>query len=229
VLVGAAAVAALGAFVALLATGPGLHVIGRGHLVPYTEHEVLRVRAFDSYTFLAAPQSASDHDVINGLLLALLAGVALLGAMLAWTSGASARLVRFFSLAALGAAVLGFAEIAEIDETVGYNVQWIDNLPGVTAENLDLLVLGPVALVFLWLYRDVILSSRDAVWFWAVGAVLFFLTLGMDLLLDTPLEDAIEVVASTFLLVGYTVLAVDRLRAEAVEAIPAVARKRRAA
>jgi hypothetical protein len=221
-LAGGLALAGFGAIITALLAAPGLEVVGRGHFVSYTEHEVVRVRAFDSFNFLAAPETRGDHDLLNGIVLALLGGVAALAALLAWSLRISSQLRWFFTLTAFAAAFLSVAEMLELDETLGYNVQWLDHIPGLTAENLDLIVLGPPTLVFVWYFRRVILSSVEAAWFWATGITIFIFTLALDVFFDTPIEDALEVVASLFLLAGFTVLAADQLQAQ----LPLVARER---
>lgn len=212
--VGGLALAAFGVLILGVLAAPGLDVISRGHFVGYTEHDVERVRAFGSWTFLAAPNTNGDTDVVNGIVLGFLGGVAALAALLAWLGRLDSHLRWFFTLTALGATLASVAEVFELDETLGYNVQWVDNIPGLTAENLDLIILGPAAIVFVWFFRDVLRRSVDAMWFWAVGISIFFVTLVLDTFFDTPLEDKLEVVASLFLLAGFALLSAETLYVE---------------
>jgi hypothetical protein len=201
--------AVFGLAVVFAVESPGIDVVARGHFVDYTEHEVDRVRAFDAFTFLAAPETTADTDLMNSMLLAAIVGVTLLAAALT----GDRRLRLFFALAAVGMVVLAIDEGFELSETIGYNMSWLDALPGLSAEKIDVLDAVP-ALAFAWIFRDVLLSSAAALWFWLGGLVLFFVTLALEVLAKTPVEDAVEVLASACLLVGFLVLAINRLRPE---------------
>jgi di/tricarboxylate transporter len=69
----------------------------------------------------------------------------------------------------------------------------------------------PVTL-FIWYFRDVLLSSRRALWFLGIGVGLFAVALALEVGAATRPEDAVEVVPWTSVAVGMTILAVERLR-----------------
>lgn len=205
---GTIALAVLTLLVVLAVEAPGLDVVARGHFVEYTANEVDRVRAGHAFTFLAAPETTANTDLMNTIVLGALGGITALAALLA----RDRRLRLFFALAAVGAAILALDEGFELSETVVYNLGWLAAL-GPVARKLDVLDAIPVA-AFVWGFRDVVRSSAAAVWFWSTGLVLFGFTLALEVAAATPVEDAIEVVASTSVLLGFVAIAVHRLRQE---------------
>lgn len=62
---GTIALAVLTLLVVLAVEAPGLDVVARGHFVEYTANEVDRVRAGHSFTFLAAPETTANTDLMN--------------------------------------------------------------------------------------------------------------------------------------------------------------------
>jgi hypothetical protein len=206
IVVGTGLLAVLTLLVVLAVEAPGLDVIARGHFVDYTANDVERVRVGHAFTVLAAPETTANTDLMNTIVLGALAGMTALAALLA----RERRLRLFFALAAVGAAVLAVDEGFELSETVVYNIGWLGAL-GPVARKLDVLDAIPV-LAFAWSFRDVMRSSAAAVWFWSAGLVFFLFTLVLEVAATTPVEDAIEVVASTSVLLGFVAIAVERLR-----------------
>jgi hypothetical protein len=197
---------ALAGFVGLLVAAPGVHVIDRGHFVGYTEHEVLRARIFDSFSVLAAPETRADTDLMNVVVLCLLAGTAVLAAVLS----PKGRMRIFFAIAAAGAFLASLEEGFELSETLGYNLAWFAD-HGIPVRKIDVLDAVPAA-VFIWAFRDLLVSSSTALWFLVFGALLFLASLVFEVVALSPVEDVFEVVASASLFLGFLVLAADRLR-----------------
>lgn len=197
-----------GLVLALMVAAPHIQVVDRGHFVGYTEHDVVRVDVFGWFTMLAAPETRADTDLMNVVVLGVLTGVAFLAAVLT----RSRRLRWFFGLAAVGALAACIDEGFELTETLVYNAGWISAI-GIPARKVDVLDAIPVAL-FVWFFRDVLISSAAALWFWAAGSVLFVVSLALEVVAVTPVEDAVEVVASSSLLLGLVALSADLLRKE---------------
>jgi hypothetical protein len=196
---------ALAGFVGLLVAGPGVHVVARGHFVDYTEHEVLRARIFDSFSVLAAPETRANTDLMNVIVLCLLAGTAVLAAVLS----PKGRMRWFFAIAAAGAFLASLEEGFELSETLGYNLGWFAD-HGIPVRKIDIVDAIPAA-VFIWAFRDLLVSSTTALWFFVFGALLFLCSLVLEVVALTPVEDVFEVVASASLFLGFLVLAADRL------------------
>ena len=80
---------------------------------------------------------------------------------------------------------------------------------------------APLALIFLWFFRDILLSSRKALWLCA-AAVALAASAGLDALqTGTGPEEKMEALASLLLVAAFIVLSIEQL-----SRIPAPARGR---
>ena len=206
VLYGLGGMGLLAGLVGLLVAAPGADIVARGHLVDYTEHDVLRVRVFDAFNVLVAPETRANTDLMNVIVLCLLAGTAILAAVLS----PSGRWRIFFALAAAGAFVAAIEEGFELTETLGYNLGWLAD-QGIPVRKIDVLDVFPAA-AFIWVFRDFLAASTTALWFLVFGAALFAGSILLEIVVLTPVEDVFEVVASVSLFLGFLVLATERLR-----------------
>jgi hypothetical protein len=194
-----------GLLLAAMVAAPHVHVVARGHFADYTEREVVRVDVFGWFTMLAAPETRADTNLMNTIVLGMLVGATLLAAALA----PRGRLRWFFGIAAAGAFLACIDEAFELSETLVYNASWVGSF-GFSPDKIDVIDAIPFAL-FIWFFRDLLTSSATALWFWAAGGLFFVFAELLDLFANTPVEDAIEVVASTSLLVGLIALASELL------------------
>jgi hypothetical protein len=192
-----------GLLLALVIAAPHIEVIDRGHFVDYTEREVVRVDVFGWFTMLAAPETHADTNLMNTIVLGMIVGTTLLAAALA----PRGRLRWFFAIAAAGAFLACVDEAFELSETLVYNAGWVGAF-GFSPDKIDIIDVIPFAL-FVWFFRDLLTSSVTALWFWAGGGLFFLGAEALDLVANTPLEDAIEVVASVSLLIGLIALALE--------------------
>jgi hypothetical protein len=205
-LVGLVGLGLLAGFVGLLVAAPGVDVLARGRFVDYTEHDVLRVRIFDAFNVLATPETQANTDLMNVVVLCLLAGTAVLAAVLSPRK----RMRLFFALAAAGAFVAALEEGFELSETLGYNFGWLND-HGIPVRKIDVLDVVPAA-AFVWVFRDFLAASSTALWFLAFGALLFVGSVSLEILVLTPVEDVFEVVSSASLFLGFLVLGTHHLR-----------------
>jgi hypothetical protein len=192
-----------GLLLAVMVAAPHVEVIDRGHFVNYTEREVVRVDVFGWFTMLAAPETHADTNLMNTIVLGMLVGATLLAAAFA----PRGRLRWFFAIAAAGSFLACIDEAFELSETLVYNAGWIGAF-GFAPDKIDIVDVIPFAL-FVWYFRDLLTSSVTALWFWAAGGVFFLGAEALDLVANTPLEDAIEVVASVSLLIGLIALSAE--------------------
>jgi len=197
-----------GLLLTAIVAAPHVQVIDRGHFVGYTDHEVVRVDVFGWFTMLAAPETTANTDLMNTIVLALITGVAALGAVLA----SRGRLRWFFAIAAGGAFLACVDEAFELTETLVYNASWIGSL-GFSPRKVDIFDVIPAAL-FVWFFRDLLVASASALWFWAAGGAFFVFALALDAVASTPFEDSTEVIASMSLLLGLIALAAHLLKSE---------------
>jgi hypothetical protein len=194
-----------GLLLAAMVAAPHIQVIDRGHFVSYTERDVVRVDVFGWFTMLAAPETRADTNLMNTIVLGMLVGVTLLAAALA----PGGRLRWFFGIAAAGAFLACVDEAFELSETLVYNADGLGSF-GFSPDKIDIVDAIPFGL-FIWFFRDLLAASVAALWFWAAGGLFFLVAEVLDLFVNTPLEEAIEVVASISLLVGLIALATKLL------------------
>jgi hypothetical protein len=163
----------------------------------------LRFRFLGDWTGTMHRDTFPDADLMNGLLLAAGAGLALMTALLV-SRGlvGTPDLARFFTVSGIGLGALAIEETFELTETAA-------QIAGVNPRKTDIFV--PIlGLVFLVAYRRVLLSSRKALWIGAAGVALFLGALFSDSLPGRRnVEDPLESVASLFLLTAFVVLAMD--------------------
>lgn len=166
---------------------------------------LVRIRFFGLFTMKAETASKPDSDIANSLLLAMLSGISLLAAVLMHRFGGGvARLRYFFPVAFLGFGWLALDEILELNESVSQNFSWGDHLDAITYV--------PLALIFLWFFRDILLSSRTALWLCAAAVALAAASTGLDALhTGTGPEEKMEPLASLLLVAAFVVLSVEQL------------------
>jgi hypothetical protein len=184
----------------------------QGRLLEFTSQDVIRVEVFGSDVYLPERLEAWA-DSLNSLLLAGLAAISAFAAILFGRPGtlADRHLRHFFTLAALGAAALGLDEALEISEALTLNVeQFISESAADVAAQLDALLYLAVAVAFLVYFRDVLLSSRRCLAWVLAGGTLAFISFVLDVF-DTGAEEALEVVATVALLVGFLTLALENV------------------
>ena len=71
---------------------------------------------------------------------------------------------------------------------------------------------APLALIFLWFFRDILLSSRKALWLCAAAVVLAVASAGLDALqTGTGPEEKMEALASLLLVAAFVVLSIEQL------------------
>jgi hypothetical protein len=196
------------ALAALVVLAPSLYEVqdqGRD-IVPYEAGSVYQVRVLDSVTLYADGESRPEPDKVSGTIIFAAATMMLMAALLLRVAGASLRLQRFFGLAAAGLAFLGVDELFAVHETLGHNLQFLADLPGVTRpDDLVFLLEGLVALGFAWAFRDILLApGRHKLLFLVGAAFLGLATLGD--LAGSGLEEPAEVAAGACLFAGLIVL-----------------------
>jgi hypothetical protein len=173
----------------------------------------IRFRFLDNWTGTIHRDSFPDPDLMNGLLLAAGAGLAVMTALLV-SRGlvGSPDLKWFFVVSGVGLFALSVEETFELSETAAFVL-------GVNPRRTDVLV-PLLGLVFLVVYRRVLVSSRQALWVGACGAAIFLGALFSDALPgDRNFEDPLESVASLLLLTAFVVPAVDLVSGRRREAI----------
>ena len=204
------------ALMAVVVLAPSLYEVqdqGRD-VVPYDAGSVYQVRVLDSVTLYADGESRPEPDKVSSTLIFAAATMMLIAALLLRAAGANLRLRRFYGLAAAGLAFLGVDELFAVHETLGHNLQFLADLPGVTRpDDVVFLLEGLVALGFAWAFRDILLApGRHKLLFLAGAVFLGVATLGD--VAGSGLEEPAEVIAGACLLAGLVMLTARTLTRE---------------
>lgn len=188
-------------------------IVAEGELVPWDVGPIYQVEIFGRVTFYADGETARAVDVAAGLLLGATAGAAFLAYVLLLRRGGpdngKARLC--FLLASLGAGWLAFDEMAGIHETIGFNLPFLADIPGIDHPDDALYLAYAVpALAFLVVFRDILFASRRVGVLFLVAIALF----GVGVVFDVVgrfVEELAEPLAALTLLVAFLLLAVERV------------------
>lgn len=195
-------------------------VLARGELLHYTPMTVERWRVLGGVDLWVARESLARLDLLNGLILGAGCVVALLtAARLRRLSSARreeplGRPVVFFLLLGAGLAFLALDELLAVHETIGYNLDFLADIPGANSpEDVVFALYALPALAFFAYYRDQFSVSRWGFRLVALGVALFGVAAVLDVtdaLLD---EQWVEPPASLLLVAGFALVAVRHLSA----------------
>src|SRR5919112_1438709 len=189
---------------------------GRGQpLVPYDGTGLIyKIRILDSVNVYADEESRPTPDKLSTVGLVGAASMSLMTLLLLGAVAAPDRLRRFYALTTAGLAFLAVDELFAFHETLGHNLRFLADLPGVERPDDVVFLLYAVPLAaFAWSFRDVLLSDRNALGLFSVGTVFYAISAAADLA-GVGIDEPAEVVASLCLLAGLAVITVAVLRTE---------------
>jgi hypothetical protein len=221
-----ASVAVVLTLAALVYFAPSLYEVeakGKGPpLVPYEGSGlVYKVRVLDLFNVYADEESRPESDKLSSI--GLIAATTMCGMTLLLLGAAAAepRLRRFYAFVTAGLAYLAADELFAFHETLGHNLRFLADLPGVERPD-DVIFLSysiPLA-IFAWAFRDVLLAQRTAARLFVVGTGFFAVAAAGDLA-GVSIDEPAEVIASICLLAGLVVLTANTLGRElALERTP---------
>jgi hypothetical protein len=204
---------------ALVYLAPSLYEVeakGKGPpLVPYEGSGlVYKVRVLDLFSVYADQESRPDPDKLSSIGLVAAASMSFMTLLLLGAAGGDRRLRRFYAFATAGLAYLAADEMFAFHETIGHNLRFLADLPGVERPD-DVVFLSysiPLA-IFAWSFRDVLLSERKATRLFAVGTGFFAVAVVGDLA-GVSIDEPAEVVAAICLLAGLIIITAAALRRE---------------
>lgn len=186
-------------------------VVAQGELLPFAG-EVRQVRLLDRFDlYLEHETKKPSPDTVNSGFLTAIVAVSLVARSLLRRSGGWALPERFFLLSALGASYLSVDEQLGLHETIGHNLGFLADLPGVRHPD-DLLVaaIGLGGVTFAFFFRDVVRHSRRVAVLFATGGALFAFAALADFGLDIEwLEEWTETASSAVLLGAFAVLTME--------------------
>jgi hypothetical protein len=191
-------------------------------LLPYKAGKVYKIRVLDSFTMYADGESKLEVDTIEGILLVSIATAALIAFLLLRAAAADPKRRRFYLVVFIGIGFLALDELFSIHETIGHNLRFLADLPGVERpDDVVFASYGIPAVAFLIYFRDVLLSSRRGVILIGLGVALFGLSAVSDIaaapfedafsLEEGSFEEAVELLGVISLTAGFATLIVEHL------------------
>ena len=207
------AIAGIGAGVivaALLLPGSLLDVRGPVD-VPYPAGEVKELRVLGvSLKIDGEPKPGAS--VLGAIALFMLATACFMTFAALRLAAAQRRLVWFWLIASAGLAVAATDELLAVHESIGHNLPFLADLPGVKRpDDVLLLLYLPGALAFGWWFRDVLREHRMTLWCLTVALSCVALSVVCDLL-SLRLEEWFELIAGLFIAAGLVALMANHLR-----------------
>lgn len=208
---GLAALAVLGVLVTA-ASGPAYEVRGNTD-VPYDAGTVKEVRVLDSLTVYVDGEPKPGPSVIGGIALIVLATAAFMTAAALRIAGRRGRLIAFYLLISAGLGYAGLDELFAIHESIGHNLQFLADIPGVSRPD-DVVIAAYLipAGAFGYLFRDVLLSNTRAAIALGAGLGFFALSAAGDLAGSTTAEELMELCSGICIAGGLAVLMYSHLR-----------------
>lgn len=195
-----------GALVAALALG-GSPFDVRGEVdVPYPAGEVKELRVLGAFDVYVDGEPKLGASIFGAIALFMLATAGFVTFAALRFADAPRRLRRFWLLVAAGLAFAAADELLAIHESVGHNLPFLADLPGVKRpDDVLLLLYLPAALLFVWTFRDVIRAHRltSACMIAALGC--FALSAASDLV-SLHIEEWFELTAGLFIAAGLIAL-----------------------
>ena len=208
-----AGVAAAALAVVVLLSGNAFEDRGPVH-VSYPAGEVKEVRVLGLADVHVDGEPKPGFSVLGSMALFMLATASLVTAAALRIAAARPRIVRFWLIVAGGVAVAGADELFAIHESVGHNLPFLADVPGVERpDDLLLALYLPAALACGWWFRDVLAQHRPTLALLAGGVALFALSVSGDLL-SLQAEEWFELLAGLSVAAGLIALMRRHLHAE---------------
>lgn len=207
-----AIVIAVLAVAAAVALAPGPLYERRGTVpVPYDARDVYEVRLLGAITvyvdgklYGAPGEPRINANLIGSIALLMLATAVFVVATALRIARARRRLTTFYLLAAGALGFAGLDKLLAIHESVGHNLRFLADVPGVERPDDLILALYLVpALAGVYWFRDVLTSDRGAAGALAAALVFFALSAFADLA-SSSAEKPLELISGLFIAIGLT-------------------------
>ena len=174
--------------------------------VPYPAGEVERVRLVGAVDVYVDGEPRPGASIFGAIGLLVLATASLVTFVALRFAGARRHLRLFWLIAAAGLAVAGADELLAIHETIGHNLRFLADVPGVKRpDDLLLLLYLPGALAFAWWFREVLREHRLTLGCMVAAIVCFALSAAGDLA-SSRAEEWFELLAGLFIATGLLAL-----------------------
>ena len=207
------AIAGIGAgaiMAALLLQGSLVHVGGPVD-VPYPSGEVKELEVL-GLSLKVDGEPRPGASVLGAIALFMLATACFMTFVALRLAAAQRRLVWFWLIASAGLAVAATDELLAVHESIGHNLPFLADLPGVKRpDDLLIMLYLPGALAFGWWFRDVLRAHRITLWCVTAAIGCFALSAVCDLL-SLRLEEWFELLAGLFIATGLVALMAHDLK-----------------
>jgi hypothetical protein len=207
----AAGVFAAGALVVILAAAlyAGGEIVEHGHLLPWAGDDVRKVRFFDSFDLYVSSETGKPSaDLINSYVLVAAAAGCFAGALLLYPPALRPMLL----VAGFGLSYLALDEQFAVHETIGHNLGFLADLPGV--KRPDDVILASYAIpsaLFIYVFWPQLRRSMRAVMLLVSALALFTVSALWDLA-GLPAEEVFELAPSLAILGAFAFLTYDFAR-----------------
>jgi hypothetical protein len=201
----------VGAIVAALLLQGSLFDVRGTVDVPYPAGEVKEVQVL-GLSLKVDGEPKPGASVLGAIALLMLATACFMTFAALRLAGAQRRLVWFWLIASAGLSVAATDELLAVHESIGHNLPFLADLPGVKRpDDLLLLLYLPGALAFGWWFRDVLREYRMTLWCMTAAISCFALSAVSDLL-SMRLEEWFELLAGLFIAAGLVALMAHHLK-----------------
>jgi hypothetical protein len=195
------------ALLAALVLGDEPLVSKRGTVdVSYPAGEVKEVRVLGAVDVYYDGEPKPGASVLGAIALFVLATASFVTFVALRFAGARRQLRWFWLIAAAGLAVAATDELFAVHESVGHNLPWVADIPGVKRPDDFLIGFYLVgALAFAWWFRDVLQEYRPTLFCMVAAIGWFALSAGADLV-SSRTEEWFELFAGLFVAAGLLLL-----------------------
>jgi hypothetical protein len=174
--------------------------------MPYPSGEVEQVRVLGAVDVYVDGEPRPGASVFGAIALLLLATASLMTFVALRFAGARRHLRLFWLIAAAGLAVAGADELLAIHESIGHNLRFLADIPGVKRpDDVLLLLYLPGALAFAWWFRDVLQEHGLTLGCMVAAIACFALSAAGDLT-SSRAEEWFELLAGLFIATGLVAL-----------------------
>jgi len=184
-----------------------------------------KIRLFQRFDIYLKNEVKPTPDVFNSAILISISSMALFALLFLERAQAHvSRSLRWFFVSVwLGFGYLAADELIAIHETIGRNLNFLADIPGVEkADNVVFTLYVIPVVVFLVVFRRILFSSSTATAFIALGVVFFLAGVVADEIEIGQAEDFIEILGATSFLMGFAIVMIDSLLAAVLVETPGI-------
>lgn len=188
-------------------------VVDEGYdLRPYGTDKVWQVEFAGAVTVYVDEESKVTTDSVTGSLLVLLATASIMAFLLLRAASGPRRLRLFYGLAGAAFAYLAVDEFAGVHETIGHNLVFLTDLPGVERPDDAIFAAYLIpAVIFVIYFRDVFLKARGGTLALLAAACVSFAAAGAADIAGLTVDEALEGLTALLMVAAFLSLVAKHL------------------